>query len=338
MSVTAAVGDAAAAPRGKCSVAACAAAENGECERGLASPLDCDQFELEPSEESVGAAGAPPTRRLPHGRGLLPAEVGVVLRHMVATRVVPLGTIEAGKTTLFAVMFELLTARRLSRWTYVRSETTLGFAERSHHAAMRSRRAEPTTPRTSGAAGDQVLHITVRRTSDGSTHALLLADVSGEHVEALTKEGRTEVALANAVAEGDVVIILVDGEQAAAKATRQNAIRNAVDIARVLAELPVAENARLAVVLTKGDWFADGSAAEVLAEVAAAVESITGRAPAAFEIAARPKAGAGVEPGRGVEELLDYLVTSRTEEPDHVFEEPTANPSPRTLRRIWGGR
>lgn len=327
-------------PRGHCAESECTAATDGVCTKEHANPLDCESFELEVGANEQPEAPPSPRISLPHGRAIRGGELAAVLRHETATRVAPLGTIEAGKTTLFAVVFEFLTSRRLDGWSFVRSVTTLGFAERSHDASARSNRAAPTTPRTSAAAGDQFLHVCARRQADDALASILFADVSGEHVEFLTTTGAREPALIDALATADHVPILVDGRLAADPRTRQNAIRHAVDLVHVLPTLPLPSHARISVVLTKLDWFTNhDDATEVLAHVSQAVTDRIGAAPATFTVAARPRSGADLEPGHGVARLFDHLVTRPASPRDAVFDD-LAGPAPsaRTLRRLWNAR
>jgi len=329
------------AARGKCAVAECRASVDGTCHRAKPSPLDCEEFELELAGEATEPPPpAEPLVSLPQGRALRPDELAPVLRRDRTARVVPLGVIEAGKTTLFCVLFEFVTCRRLDGWRYVESLSTLGFTWRGHEAAARSNRSEATTGRTSGTVGNELLHLRVRRVADDALRSVLLADVSGEHVEALTTEGRIEPFLSDAVAVADHILLLVDGEQAANPATRPNAVRHTIDIAQVLQELPVPEYATLAVVLTKVDYFPDDEGADtVLAEVAAAVTRCTGAGDVrTFAIAARPNSGARVEPGHGLAALFAHVAEKPRHAPTSVFVLSRADPAPTILRRIWGSR
>ncbi len=328
------------APSGHCAEAKCTAAINGVCAKGRETPLDCEFFELDAAPDEQPAETPNPLISLPHGRAIRAGELTAVLRHERATRVTPLGAIEAGKTTLFAVMFEFLTNRRLEGWTFVRSVTTLGFAERSHHASARSNRVSPTTPRTSGATGDQFLHLRARRQSDGALASILFADVSGEHVEFLTTTGAREPALVAALASADHVPILIDGRLAADPQTRQNAIRHAVDLVHILPDLPLRLDAQISVVLTKLDWFADpDDATEVLDQVAQTVIDHVGGTPASFAVAARPRKRAVLEPGHGVATLFNHLVSFAVSPRDVVFSTADGSaPSAQTLRRLWDAR
>lgn len=322
-------------PSGTCREAGCTAATDGVCARG-GDPIDCDFFDLEPTTAEPGDVEPPPPAvSLPHGRALRPSELSAVLARRPATRVVPLGSIEAGKTTLFAVLFEFLTAGRLSAWSYVRSETTLGFMERSHDASMRSKRAEPTSPRTSHAAGDQVLHVDARRRSTGEVASLLYADVSGEHVEQLTTTGQRDPALMTALAGAHHVPLLIDGQQAANPQQRQNAIRHAIDLVNVLPDLPRRADSTITLVLTKVDNLADGDADAVLDRVRDAARARLGIDPPTFKVAARPKRGSGVAPGTGIEELLDFIVGRPEPQRQSAFPSGPPAPSPQLLRRIW---
>jgi hypothetical protein len=325
---------------GSCSVAGCSATTDGRCSQGYDSPLDCPDFDLVAADEGADPeSGSAPSTALPvpHGYGLRPGDLHHVLRREFPTWVVPLGTVEAGKTTLLAVLFEQLSGGRMRRWSYVGSATTFGFAQRSHYASMRSGRERAGTPRTSGAAGAEVLHLRCR-SAEQSLQSFLFADVSGEHVDELVRGGERDEALVNATTRADVVLILIDGALAAEPASRQSAIRHAVDIVHVTPELPIRTDARVAIVLTKVDLFTDGAAGVVTAAVTQAVKRVMGREPDVFTVAARPQPGTGVPAAAGVEDLLDFLAAAETGEHRPPTEPFAGDPSPSLLQRIWRGR
>lgn len=329
-----------AVPNGSCSVAECSAATDGQCFQGNDSPLDCPEFELIAADEDAEPEdGRAPSTVLPvpHGYGLRPGDLHHVLRREFPTWVVPLGTVEAGKTTLLAVLFEQLSGGRMRRWSYVSSATTFGFAQRSHYASMRSGRDRAGTPRTSGAAGSEVLHVRCRA-EEQSPQSFLFADVSGEHVDELVRGGERHEALVNAATRADVVLILIDGALAAEPGSRQSAIRHAVDIVHVTPELPIRADAQVAIVLTKVDQFTDDAADAVIADVAQAVTQVMGLEPHVFAVAARPQPGTEVPAAAGVEDLLDFLATAESTEPGRTSEPFAGDPSPSLLQRIWSGR
>jgi hypothetical protein len=276
--------------------------------------------------------------KLPSARGLHPDELSRVLCRRPATRVVPLAASDAGKTTLFAVLFEFLTAKRLPGWSYARSITTLGFIQRSHDASMRSNRYVPTTPHTSGSVGDELLHLEARRHSDGETYTTLLADVSGEHVDLLASTGKREPFLLDALSVADHVPILINGEHAADRHERQNAIRQAIDLINIVAELPLPEAAKVSIVLTKTDCFTDDGADQVVEHVLEAAASRLGAIPRSFRTAARPRSGTGVSPGTGILEFFECIVEQPSEPESSQLAPITLPGSPGVLRRAWRAR
>ncbi len=326
-------------PAGTCTEPSCTVTADGPCAKGH-DPIDCDSFELTPPSDGDPVEHAPKTDGrlpLPSGEALRPVELRTVLSRHPTARTVPLGGVDAGKTTLFAVLFEMLTADRLPTWTYSGSSTTLGFARRSHLAAMRSKRKHATTGRTSRLSGDRALHFNARRRTDDEFHSVLLADVSGEHVDELTASGLREPVLVDALADAHHLPIVIDGALAAAPRTREQAIRNAVDLIHLLPTLDLRDDARICIVLTKLDHFGEGHADTVIERVQDAADRSLDFVPEAFQVAARPDRGSGTEPGLGLDDLLNHLV--------QIPEGRSSSPSPavppaldaRMLRDLWAG-
>lgn len=328
-------------PAGACRRHDCTAAADGVCMVGADDPIDCEFFDLAPDPEEVDEIEAsPPTRSLPGGAALRPGGLFRVLSRRQATRVTLLGPIAAGKTTLLAVVFEMLIANRIDDWGYVRSETTLGFMARSHDASVLSRRSEPTTPRTSRAESGDYLHVDVRNRRTDEVGTLLCADVSGEHVEQLVMTGDRAPGLMEAVAEAHHLPILIDGERVADPLLREAAIRSAIDLITTLVDLDRRGDAVIGLVLTKADCLlgddVDGIAEEVLGRAAQAAQVRLGVDPRTFRVAARPEPDSGVEPGTGLAKLLNTLLEPRPLSREPVFQTELPKPSPRTLRRIRG--
>ena len=293
---------------GVCSKEGCAATStDNTCANGEV-PYDCGYFTLAATPTEVTETQDTPVDTgilLPDGHGLRPKDLSRVLDRRPASVVVPLGHIEAGKTTLFTIIFEFLTGRQFRDWSFAGSATVIGFAQRRHNTSIESRRGVPIVDRTSRDASDQYLHVDARPADGGRVRSILMADISGEIVDEFAA-GTVNPVVSAAIARADHIPILIDGAAVADPATRQNAIREARDILWVLAKQSRRPGSRVSLVLTKIDLIAGIDTVGVFQQV---TNGLPGLDPevATFKTADRTGPGAS-ERGAGVEELLTYLV------------------------------
>ena len=113
---------------GHCVREGCPANDGGACALGIDPVLDCEEYQLVGDEKEEGEpASASNVYRFHSGEALLPTELDRVLAGLRPSIIVPLGEIEAGKTTLIALMYQRLCSRTMDRWRYSGSATSVGF-------------------------------------------------------------------------------------------------------------------------------------------------------------------------------------------------------------------
>jgi Double-GTPase 2 len=292
---------------GTCSNDECPYAETGECALGK-SPLDCDYFHLdEPDEEGASLAVDVDEVRLPSADALTSVTLYRVLMRRQASIVVPLGHVEAGKTTLIAVIFEHLAAGRLGGWSLAGSCTVIGFGRRSHLAMTRSGRSTADTDHTSVDSSEEYLHIDARSTETDSIVSVVFADISGENVRQQVI-GPNDPVVEAAIGIADHIPVFVDGALVGEPKRLQDAIRQAQDILWTIDAVARRPEAQVCLVITKADL----APSVDLDEVARAVR--IGGPPWAADLPAFATAARSVgdlPPGSGASAFFGHVARRR---------------------------
>lgn len=327
---------------GTCSQEGCSAAEGGACAQGHEDKIDCEFYELVTLEGAPQAEVTVPTISLPDGEALRSDELERVLGRHPAAIVVPLGRVGAGKTTLITLAYLLLRSRRLSGWAFTGSETLIGLARRAHDASFASEREVPVTPRTGKPESGQYIHLGIRATASDATHPVLVADISGEHVEAFV-DGELPESIIKTIRRADHIPLVVDGRQLADPKTRALAVFQARALLLALKKQLPPGDGRLLVVVTKGDLLA------TLADLDNVIASITNgtiaegaphfvtadRASTERDSDSQPL----VTLGQGIEEFVTYIANRREIRASGTTASrmPQPWPSP-ILQRMWSSR
>jgi hypothetical protein len=310
--------------------------------------LDCPVFQLDQAGGEDAAVGAPVAAAIPNevyepeiglqsAEALTISEAAVVLSAAPTAVIVALGHTDVGKTTLLSVLYEQAASNRLSDWTLAKCRSVFGFERRCHDASVRSGRFEPVTPHTPRDPDDLFLHLELRRRTTGARCPLLLADVSGEDVEHI---GRADIPdqLATVLRRADRLMVLIDGKGVADASRRENEIRMATDLLRVLSGNEVVSgDTPIDIVVTKADLLAGDL------DENAAIDRISEAAQIWFgdvkvlQVAARPGLGSPLEQGHGFDDLvseatipLRQLVVSSW--PDRTLDDWSVN---RLVIRFW---
>lgn len=311
---------------GHCTRETCPANEGGVCALGIDPVIDCEEYQLGGDDGTDEAEPEPNVYRFPTGEALRPTQLLGVLAGQRPVIVAPLGDVDAGKTTLIALVHQLLCAGALERWRFAGSTTSVGFARRNFLASLRSKRATPKAGRTSRSESGHYLHLDMRSKCTDQVTRLLLADVSGEHVGDL-RLGTVDEAVRESVGRADHIPILVSGAALAGGPDRP-AQELATRTMLSMLEAHLHPTASFSVVVTKVDRLGGADADELAARL---VLGTVAEGATVFRTADRP--GGGAIRGQGVEELLDHLLASNPA--SALAPSPTLPEVSNILKRSW---
>ena len=274
--------------------------------------------ESQPSDTdpAAGAGAARGRRRLQlsntpaavsSGEALSSAEATVVLAEHPAEVIVAVAEVDAGKTTLFASMYEQLARGPLEGWAFDGSLSLLGFESRSFDASRDSGNLLEQTNRTSRDTPRIALHLAVRDATGARRH-LLLGDVSGEHAESLIAFGDPGD-FGPLLRAATRALVLIDGARLSSPADQNATLSRARVLIRALVEGgDVRAGVPLDLVVTKWDLCGDaeglsGELDRLLAFTESRWEHV-----ALHHTAARPH-------GEGVADLFATLLLPRPPRP-----------------------
>ena len=170
---------------------------------------------------------------LPPGEPLGIGSLGEVLRRVPARVIVIGGTLQSGKTTLIASIYERFRLGPFAGMNFAGSRTLMGFEIICHLGRLQSGRETPETDRTSRASGWQVFHLSVADLHH--RRDLLLADMSGEAYESVRDfgEASSEMGL---VQRADHLVLLLDGAKLSDVRERQSVYDDSHTILKRLVE------------------------------------------------------------------------------------------------------
>jgi hypothetical protein len=302
-----------------CSKPDCTFAITGTCVESIDDPtrrcpnLRASESLLQPeiisgSEEGTKTVNKP-ARQFPSG-----LEVGLQdaarLMQSRYTRVVGvLGQSDAGKTCLFTSLYLQLTNRHLlPKYRFAGSHTLQGFEQRARHLRDWSKGYVPDqiVDRThlGTARSPAFLHIAIQDDC-GVRHDFLLPDLPGEWTTRLLSDATTASRFAF-LRRSDVVLIVLEAPQFAGQRTRNNAIADATHlIARLADEINVPTSIPVILAVTKCDQ--TNSQVPAAVEQVAANLSTRGYKVATVPLAVFPQNGATVQPGYGIDVLIDQM-------------------------------
>jgi len=316
----------------KCQQAGCSFAEDGTCLEGIVDPLQCPHLEspregvpqlavtpdaVGPSDEDragIAEEDEVPIENwlpLPDGYELSISTASHITGAQDALLVVLAGEPDAGKTTLIAALYEMISDGPFASLRFAGSETLLAF-ERACHLSRTSSEAEvPDTERTKGLHG-RFFHLVLQDLSnDELDQHLLLTDVSGEAYRRATNHSDDAKKL-SFIRRANAFVLLLDGERLASKSERQEAFRRGLLLLRSLTEVGMLDNrSSVMVALSKFDLlqhgFVDQNTLDFVEYVKSEFQKFSDRRYRTFaiiEIASRPLPGRGLSYAHGLDTLI----------------------------------
>lgn len=210
-----------------------------------------DSGDDEPGPSAATVPTATDNVRLCPNERILTAEL-TALRNRVPTHTIVLvGEQKAGKTTLLACLYGMFCKGSVGEYSFVTSKTLRAFAERHHLALAKTRRATPTTYRTSRADNVGFFHLCL--SSGNNTTDLIISDRSGEDFD----DARVNTALIPELRElalADRVCFLLDAAKLTNIKTRATYRRTFSQLIRALIDnRAVPKRAKIEVLVTKLD-------------------------------------------------------------------------------------
>lgn len=327
---------------GYCTKEDCLANKGGACLLEHDDPShECPEWQLDPQGGDDGEE--PPELEpdyvlLPSGEALRPGELERILARHRTSIVVPLGGVGAGKTTLIALMHQLLCVRELPGWKFAGSITSVGFMRRNFYASLRANTNDPATPRTPLEQSGHYLHIDARSAKTDRLHPVLLSDIAGESVAGANfpnnlMNGNVPPEIAAAVARADHVPIVVGGAELANPQTRNHGLLRARTLMQMVGT-NLQRRGRLSMVVTQYDLLVDYDLDELKYDLTQG--TITEGAPFFLTAACAPKAAhlnPTVKRGTGVAEFFTFIATADEETPQA---DPPPPPTPHPLiKQMW---
>lgn len=306
-----------------CSKADCTFSVTGTCLESIENPMQkCPN--LRQAEPDVGPeAGTPdtaererddqPARLFPSGLEIGLHDASSLMRSRYTRLVGVLGQSNAGKTCLFTSLYLRLSNRcLLPRFRFAGSLTLQGFEHRARHLRDWTRGDIPDQIADRTSLGDSrspaFLHIAIQEEGI-ARHDLLVPDLPGEWTTQLLSDATTAYRFAF-LQRSDIICVALEAPLFAARQTRHNALTDArqlitrlADDVRVPTEIPVA------LVVTKCDETGGQAPAEIN-QIATEV-SKRGYKVTVLPAAAFPGKAATVQPGFGIDRLVEHMTLSR---------------------------
>ncbi|MCW2599487.1 MAG: hypothetical protein JWM02_1316 [Frankiales bacterium] len=248
------------------------------------------------------------------GQALTADEASAVMAQYPVDLIVAVAEAEAGKTTLFASIYEQIARAPLAGWAFESSLSLLGFEARSFDATHESGHGEEKTQRTSQNTRRIALHLAVRDADCNRRH-LLFGDVSGEHARTLI-EFNDPVDYRPLLRSATRVLVLVDGEKLLTPAAQNATLTRTRTLIRALAEGDdIPPGVPLDLVVTKWDKCGQAEGLSPELDRLLAFAQYLWLPTALHRTAARPA-------GEGVPELFAVLLTPRAARPPRAWTAP----------------
>ncbi len=247
----------------------------------------------------------------------LTAEEALLVTRAAPTRVIVIaGPARSGKTTLVASLYERFHTGPLAGYLFAGSRTLVGFEKRCHLSRRASGRENPDTERTSHAATDVLLNLTVRAEGGGPRLELLFTDIYGEAFRQAA-DSTDEAEQLSVLKRADHVALLVDGGRLASPTQRQGPFSHADALLASCLEVGMlGPESQIQVLVTKADKLRGGPRADAnLAFVAERWAWLEGRyrekfaSFAQFEVAARPEAPSPLGAAHGLDVIFPLWVS-----------------------------
>jgi hypothetical protein len=249
-----------------CNQPGCALASTGDCLEGFDDPKGCPHAKPGGAQPSVSADEVAKTGddqsealddwlQLPGGYELTVSEAGQITSRTEARVVMFAGEPDAGKTTLIATIYELLSGDAIDDFRFAGSETILAFERACFPSRIASGNLRPDTVRTRHPR-PRFYHLCLRPvTGEGARKHLLLGDVSGETFRRASDD-LAEAKKLHILRRVDAFVLILDGDKLRNRKERQDAVQRAVLILRSLVDARVLlRQSVIQVVISKFDCF-----------------------------------------------------------------------------------
>lgn len=282
----------------------------------------------------------------PTGEALTAEEALAVTRAAPARVIVIAGPARSGKTTLIASLYERFHDGPLAGYLFAGSRTLVGFEKRCHLSRRASGRETPDTERTSHAASDVLLHLSVRAQEGGQCLDLLFTDIYGEAFRQAA-DSTDEAEQLTVLKRADHVALLVDGAKLASLTQRQEPYSQADALLASCLEVGVlGPESRVQILVTKADKLRGGTRPEVnLAFVAERWAWLEGRYRGRFasfdqfEVAVRPEAPGPLGAAHGLDTMFPLWAScTRPASPGRVDSPPRGHGPFDGFARAWPDR
>lgn len=267
----------------------------------LAAEADAEDVHDDPT------SAAPAFVELRGGASLDVIACDALLRERGGTIISLVAGPEVGKTTLIAIIYELIQRRRMRSFGFAGSETLRGYEERCHLARLASGSPHPDTRHTPVGAPLSFTHLRVATSKD--VQEVVFADRSGEHFDnALSNPGA--VCGFVEIARADAVLILVDLNELVTNPHQPTS--NVRRLFMSMDQAGLLQSKKVILTGTKADLVDQtprsrrGRTALTALATDLTRRSRSGPVDRAM-VACRPKAGS-TEIGQGVEELLAAIL------------------------------
>jgi len=248
---------------GKCSQPGCTVEQDGTCLEGFDTLTDCPHFVAD--KEAGGVSRSEPTVKeapderetyvaLHDGEGLRLDNAGSVMRRSPTKLIVLAGTVDSGKTTLLATLYECFQDGDFGGVRFAGSKTLLGFERRCYLARISCLSEKPETERTKPGDEGVLLHLSTRKTDSCTPKVdMLLTDISGE-IFKLIRSSSDECKRHEVIRRADHFVLLFDGAKIADTQLRQeNFVAGKTLLRSCLDEGMLSAKTVIDVVITKWD-------------------------------------------------------------------------------------
>lgn len=329
-----------------CQQPGCPLATSGTCLEGVDDPHKCPHVvaahEKKPPELSVGedderleplGEDASDWLSVPGGYELTVQEADAITGQEPAAVIVFAGEPEAGKTTLLATVYELLSEGSIPGFTFAGTETILAFERACFPSRIASNNQKPKTDRTTHMR-PRFYHLCVRQESLGNQRRhLLLGDISGEAFQRAS-DNEAEAKKLHFLKRANTFVLILDGDRLRVKTERQDVVQRALLIVRSLLAVGVLlRSMMIQIVVSKMDCF-DRTDANSNAFLGYMKEEFQRQFASSFdhfafsEIAARPE-NETLDFGFGV---VDLFLPWASEPESYWVETPRFPPADRQIR------
>ncbi len=264
-----------------CNQAGCQLGSTGECLEGFDDPHRCPHASpgvVQPTESTEegaenGQVDAAELMddwlQLPGGYELTIGEAGEITSRSEARVVMFAGEPDAGKTTLIATIYELLSSDAIDAFRFAGSETILAFERACFPSRIASGNVKADTVRTRHPR-PRFYHLCLRPIdADGQRKHLLLGDVSGETFRRASDD-LEEAKKLHILRRVDAFVFILDGDKLRNRKERHDVLERAGLILRSLMDAGVLlRQSMIQIVISKFDCLdtEDKNVSEFLAHV-----------------------------------------------------------------------